>query len=110
MLNPIGGDLERYLDCYGASENGRLHIANADHTRLQTRDIDFQFEFMSLAAGGTPNVVEAQGFQSRTRQQRQHRRESRLLSETAMRVQFRLQPAAQPDSSRTVRDQGGQVG
>ncbi len=90
MLNPIGGDLERYLDLLSARQKlVASNIANADTPGYKTRDIDFQFEFMSLAAGGTPNVVEAQGLPVKNDGNNVSiDRESRLLSETAMRFNF----------------------
>ena len=37
------------------------NIANVDTPGYKTKDIDFQFEFMSLMQGESPNVVEAPG-------------------------------------------------
>ncbi len=87
MLNPIAGNLERYMDLLAARQKlVASNIANADTPGYKTRDIDFQFEFMSLAQGGTPHVVEPQGLQTKNDGNNVSiDRESRLLSETAMR-------------------------
>jgi flagellar basal-body rod protein FlgB len=62
------------------------NIANADTPGYKTRDVDFQFEFMSLTRGATPNVVEAPGLQTKNDGNNVSiDRESRLLSETALR-------------------------
>jgi flagellar basal-body rod protein FlgB len=85
MLNPIAGQLERYLDLL--AERQRLvasNIANADTPGYKTRDIDFQFEFMSLAQGA--RVIEAPGLQAKNDGNNVSiDRESRLLAENAMR-------------------------
>lgn len=87
MLNPIAGQLERYLDLL--AERQRLvasNIANADTPGYKTRDIDFQFEFMSLAQGARPRVIEAPGLQAKNDGNNVSiDRESRLLAENAMR-------------------------
>jgi flagellar basal-body rod protein FlgB len=87
MLNPIAGNLERYMDLLAARQKlVASNIANADTPGYKTRDIDFQFEFMSLAEGGTPQVVEPQGLQTKNDGNNVSiDRESRLLSETAIR-------------------------
>lgn len=62
------------------------NIANADTPGYKTRDVDFQFEFMSLTRGATPNVVEAPGLETKNDGNNVSiDRESRLLSETALR-------------------------
>lgn len=62
------------------------NIANADTPGYKTRDVDFQFEFMSLARGATPNVVNAPGLAAKNDGNNVDiDRESRLLAETAMR-------------------------
>jgi len=87
MLNPIAGNLERYMDLLAARQKlVASNIANADTPGYRTRDIDFQFEFMSLAAGARPNVIEAPGLPTKNDGNNVDvDRESRLLSETAMR-------------------------
>ena len=62
------------------------NIANADTPGYKTKDIDFQFEFMSLMEGGTPNVVEAPGLAAKNDGNNVIlERESRLLAENALR-------------------------
>ena len=62
------------------------NIANADTPGYKTKDIDFQFEFMSLMEGGSPNVIEAQGLATKNDGNNVNmERESRLLAENALR-------------------------
>ncbi len=62
------------------------NIANADTPGYKTKDIDFQFEFMSLMDGGSPNVVEASGLATKNDGNNVNmERESRLLAENALR-------------------------
>jgi flagellar basal-body rod protein FlgB len=62
------------------------NIANADTPGYKTKDIDFQFEFISLAQDAQPNVVEAQGLVIKSDGNNVNMdREARLLSETALR-------------------------
>jgi len=94
MLNPIAGNLERYMDLLAARQKlVASNIANADTPGYKTRDIDFQFEFMGLASGaGTnlraavPNVINAPDLVAKNDGNNVSiDRESRLLSETALR-------------------------
>jgi flagellar basal-body rod protein FlgB len=62
------------------------NIANADTPGYKTKDIDFQFEFMSLTEGASPNVVEASGLITKNDGNNVNmERESRLLAENALR-------------------------
>src|SRR5579864_7589819 len=62
------------------------NIANIDTPGYKAKDIDFQFEFMSLAQGATPNVVDAQGLVVKSDGNNVSMdREARLLSENALR-------------------------
>ena len=64
--------------------------------------MDFQFEFMSLMEGGTPNVVEASGLPVKNDGNNVNlERESRLLSENALR--FNLASNLMRDEIRKVR-------
>ncbi len=87
MLNRIAGSLEHYMDLLAARQKlVASNIANADTPGYQTRDIDFQFEFMSLARGAAPGVIEAPGLKSRNDGNNVSiDRESRLLAENALR-------------------------
>ena len=62
------------------------NIANVDTPGYKTKDIDFQFEFMSLMQGASPNVVEAPGLAVKNDGNNVSLdREARLLSENALR-------------------------
>jgi flagellar basal-body rod protein FlgB len=62
------------------------NIANADTPGYKTKDIDFQFEFMSLMKGDTPNVTEVAGLAVKNDGNNVSMdREARLLSENAIR-------------------------
>ena len=86
MLNPIAGQLERYMDLLSARQKlVASNIANADTPGYQTRDIDFQREFMQ-AAGNSPEVIEVAGMQTKNDGNNVSLdREARLLSENALR-------------------------
>ena len=86
MLNPIAGQLERYMDLLSSRQKlVASNIANADTPGYHTRDIDFQQEFQQ-AAGTTPQVVEVSGLQTKNDGNNVSLdREARLLSENALR-------------------------
>jgi len=86
MLNPIAGQLERYMDLLSSRQKlVASNIANADTPGYHTRDIDFQQEFQR-AAGITPQVVEVSGLQTKNDGNNVSLdREARLLSENALR-------------------------
>jgi len=64
------------------------NIANADTPGYRTQDIDFQAEFQNAAAG-PPRTVQVQGLEVRNDgNDVSLDRESRLLSENAMRFQL----------------------
>jgi flagellar basal-body rod protein FlgB len=85
--------LERYLDLLSVRQ--RLvasNIANIDTPGYHTRDIDFQFEFMSLAEGSQPNIIEPEGLTGKNDGNNVSMdREARLLAENALRFQFASQ-------------------
>jgi flagellar basal-body rod protein FlgB len=87
MLDPIAGSLERYMDLLSARQKlVASNIANADTPGYRTKDIDFQAEFRSLIAGGSPNVVEASGLETKHDGNNVSvDREARLLAENALR-------------------------
>ncbi len=61
------------------------NIANADTPGYKTKDMDFQFEFMSLVKGGTPNVNEVSGLPTKNDGNNVSMdREARLLAENAV--------------------------
>jgi flagellar basal-body rod protein FlgB len=62
------------------------NVANIDTPGYKTKDIDFQFEFLSLAQGQAPNVVEAANLVVKNDGNNVSLdREARLLSENALR-------------------------
>ena len=87
MLGPISNSLERYMDLLSARQKlVASNIANADTPGYKTRDIDFQFEFMSLAEGAQPRVVEVPGLSTKNDGNNVNvDRETRLLAENALR-------------------------
>src|SRR5271169_4633315 len=86
MLQPIAGQLERYMDLLSARQKlVASNIANADTPGYQTRDIDFQTEFRN-ATRGAPQVQEVSGLATKNDGNNVSLdREARLLSENALR-------------------------
>ena len=88
MLDPLAGQLERYMDLLSARQ--RLvasNIANADTPGYHTRDIDFQSELQN-ATGTEPRVAEAPGLVTKNDGNNVSLdREARLLAENALRFQ-----------------------
>jgi len=89
MLDPIAGQLERYMDLLSARQKlVASNIANADTPGYVTRDIDFQAEFQS-AMGIPPDVVPVSGLPMKNDGNNVSLdRESRLLAENALRFQL----------------------
>ena len=87
MLDALASKLEQYMDLLGKRQQlVAANIANADTPGYTTKDIDFQFEFMSQMEGGTPNVIEAPGLSVKNDGNNVNmERESRLLAENALR-------------------------
>lgn len=84
------------------------NIANADTPGYRTQDVDFQFEFMSMAKGETPQVIEAQGLPEKPDGSNVNLdREARLLAENQMR--FNLASVLVKSQLKTVLEaiQGG---
>ena len=86
MLNQIAGQLERYMDLLSARQKlVASNIANADTPGYQTRDLDFQQEFLQ-SAGLMPQVMDVTGLQTKNDGNNVSLdREARLLSENALR-------------------------
>ena len=62
------------------------NIANIDTPGYKTRDIDFQFEYMSMLKGSNPSMVEVPGLVVKNDGNNVSLdREARLLSENALR-------------------------
>lgn len=90
MLDPIAQRMENYLDLLSTRQKlVASNIANIDTPGYRTRDIDFQFEYESQMQGGTPTVYEPTGMTVKNDGNNVSLdRETRLLSENAMRFNF----------------------
>jgi flagellar basal-body rod protein FlgB len=109
MLDGITSNIERYMDLLSARQKlVASNIANADTPGYKTQDIDFQFEFTTLAKGQSPQVIQAQGLPAKTDGNNVNLdREARLLAENQMR--FNLASALAKGQFKTVQEaiQGG---
>lgn len=87
VVDRITNQIAHYMDLLSARQKlVASNIANVDTPGYTTKDIDFQFEFMSLVQGGTPNVVEPSGLVvNNDGNNVSLDRESRLLAENALR-------------------------
>jgi len=87
VVDRITNQIEHYMDLLIARQKlVASNIANVDTPGYKTKDIDFQFEFMSQIEGGSPNVVEAPGLVVKNDGNNVSLdREARLLSENALR-------------------------
>lgn len=87
MIDGLSSNLERYMDLLSSRQKVvASNIANADTPGYKAQDIDFQFEFMSLAKGESPQIINAQGLTEKTDGNNVNLdREARLLSENQMR-------------------------
>jgi flagellar basal-body rod protein FlgB len=87
VLDPIAGRIEHYMDLLAARQKLVAgNIANADTPGYKAKDIDFQFEFQSLAQGGTPNVYDIGEMPVKNDGNNVSMdREARLLAENAIR-------------------------
>lgn len=90
MFDPISGRMSQYLDLLADRQKlVSANIANADTPGYKTKDIDFQFEFMSLASGQDPDVIQPEGLKTKNDGNNVNiDREMRLLSENALRFNF----------------------
>jgi flagellar basal-body rod protein FlgB len=87
VIDGITNQLERYMDLLSARQKlVASNIANIDTPGYKTKDIDFQFEFLGLAQGQSPNVMDAPGLVVKSDGNNVSLdREARLLSENALR-------------------------
>jgi flagellar basal-body rod protein FlgB len=87
MLEAMTGNLEKYLDLLSSRQKlAASNIANADTPGYQTKDIDFQQEFMSMVNGQQPLTIEADGLPNKPDGNNVNvDREARMLAENAMR-------------------------
>jgi len=88
MLDPVAGKLEHYMDLLSIRQKlVASNIANADTPGYQTRDIDFQSEYLT-EIGETPQVREVSGLPVKNDGNNVSLdRESRLLAENDLRFQ-----------------------
>ncbi len=87
MLDPLAQRIEHYMDLLSSRQKlVASNIANIDTPGYKTQDIDFQFEFMSLAKGAAPNVHDVPGLTVKNDGNNVTLdREARLLAENALR-------------------------
>jgi flagellar basal-body rod protein FlgB len=87
MLDPITDRLEQYMDLLSARQSlVASNIANIDTPGYKSKDIDFQFEFMSLAQGEQPDVIDTPGLTTNNDGNNVSLdRETRLLAENSLR-------------------------
>jgi flagellar basal-body rod protein FlgB len=86
-MDSITDRLGHYMDLLSARQKlVASNIANADTPGYQAKDIDFQFEYLSLTPGGQPNVIDAPGLKSRSDGNNVNMDgQARLLAENAIR-------------------------
>jgi flagellar basal-body rod protein FlgB len=93
VVDRITNQIEHYMDLLSARQKlVASNMANIDTPGYKTKDIDFQFEYMSLVRDGDPNVIqppntmEARGLAMKSDENNVSLdREARLLAETALR-------------------------
>lgn len=90
MLDAISQQLEKYMDLVSTRQKlVAANLANVDTPGYRTRDIDFQFEFESLAPGEKPHVTDVPNLTVKNDgNDVDGDREARLLAENDLR--FRL--------------------
>lgn len=87
MLTPLTTRIEQYMDLLAQRQKlVASNIANIDTPGYKTKDLDFQFEFLSLAQGAQPNIIEPRDLTVKNDGNNVSLdRESRLLAENALR-------------------------
>jgi len=87
MLDGIGSRLEHYMNLLSIRQKlAASNIANIDTPGYRTKDLDFQFEYMSLVKGGSPNVFEVDGLTVKNDGNNVSLdRETRMIAENALR-------------------------
>jgi len=87
VVDRITNQIEHYMNLLSARQKlVASNIANVDTPGYKTKDIDFQFEFLSQLGDAQPNVVEAPGLQVKNDGNNVSLdREARLLAENALR-------------------------
>lgn len=87
VFDPVTLRLERYMDLLSFRQQlTASNVANADTPGYRTKDIDFQFEYMSAADPRRPHVVEVPELTVKNDgNDVSIDRESRMLAENALR-------------------------
>jgi len=87
MLDGTAARLGQYMDLLAHRQKlVAANLANADTPGYRTKDIDFQFEYMSLDPGATPMAIEPAGLVIKNDGNNVSLdREARLLAENALR-------------------------
>lgn len=87
MLDPLAGKLAHYMDLLSSRQKlVASNIANVDTPGYKTKDVDFQFEYLSALEGSKADVIEVQGLAVKNDGNNVSLdREARLLSETGLR-------------------------
>ena len=95
MLNQIGHNLERYMDLLSIRQKTvASNVANADTPGYRTKDIDFQYEFLSTLNDTRPvkdsvELIEPDSLLAKNDGNNVNMdREMRMLAENAMRFQM----------------------
>ncbi len=88
MIDRVAGKLENYMNLLSARQKlVASNLANLDTPGYKTRDVDFQFEYMSRLEDSKPNVIEPDLPSKNDGNNVSLDRETRLLAENAMRFQ-----------------------
>ncbi|MDX1979223.1 MAG: flagellar basal body protein [Bryobacteraceae bacterium] len=88
MFQKVAGQLGQYMDLLSTRQKlVASNIANVDTPGYKTRDVDFQFEFLSRVEGATPNVIEPELASKNDGNNVSLDREARLLAENGIRFQ-----------------------
>jgi flagellar basal-body rod protein FlgB len=87
VIDGITNQIEQYMDLLSTRQKlVASNIANLDTPGYKAKDIDFQFEFISLSQGQSPNVIDTPGLVVKSDGNNVSLdREARLLSENALR-------------------------
>jgi flagellar basal-body rod protein FlgB len=89
----IGENTARYLDLLATRQKlVASNLANLDTPGYETKDLDFQFEYMSLSGGAQPQPVAVPGLPVKSDGNNVSLdRESRLLAENTLRFNVAAQ-------------------
>ena len=87
MINALTDSLEQYMNMVSFRQKlVASNIANADTPGYKTQDLDFQASFRSAMDGGSPEVVQVNGLNTKNDGNNVDLdREARMLAENALR-------------------------